>query len=118
MHMHVHIMSLVQQCSLSLAHTHTHTLAHSPHLTAHIHTSIVHDVLHHILNLLKAQSQLRALPLIAVDSGCHSSGEVARFDGLKAIITNGVEKQEGFLADLDPLVVEDSIRFPSLQPTV
>ena len=32
-------------------------------------------------------------------------------DGFKVTITDGVEKQVGFLADFDPLVVEDGIRF-------
>ena len=45
---------------------------------------------------------------------CSLSGEVACSDGFKATITDGVEEQEGFLANLDPLVVEDGIRSPSL----
>lgn len=114
-------------CTFILVCTHTFTLytvyksaplTHTLSCRTYIHTSIIHDELHHILYLFQGQPPLRTLPFITMGSGCYSSGEIAGFDGFKSAISNAMEEQKRLLADLHSLMVEDSVGLASLLPSV
>ena len=96
MYMHFHTLSL----TLTLPHL---PPPHSPH------TSIIHDELHNILNLLQCQSKLPTPALVAMDPGYHSTRDVAGFDCFEVPIANATKKEECLLTDPHAIVVEHGV---------
>ena len=87
------------------------SLALSSSLYRYTHTSIVHDELDNILDLIQSQPVLPvALPLVAMNSYYHSIRHEASLDCLKVCVAHGVDEEERLLADSPAIVVIDCER--------